>query len=68
MSKPDNTLLWKYAGLATQFLVGIGLFLFAGIKIDQWLKINMPVAVWVLPLLFITAVIVKIIRDTGNKK
>lgn len=68
MSKPDNTLLWKYAGLATQFLVGIGLFLFAGIKIDQWMKINMPVAVWVLPLLFITAVIVKIIRDTGNKK
>ena len=68
MSKPDNTLLWKYAGLATQFLVGIGLFLFAGIKIDQWMKIDMPVAVWVLPLLFITAVIVKIIRDTGNKK
>lgn len=68
MNKPGNNLLWKYAGLATQFLVGIGLFLFAGIKADEWLKLNMPVAVWVLPLLFITAVIIRIIKDTGKKK
>ena len=68
MNKPGNNLLWKYAGLATQFLVGIGLFLFAGMKTDEWLKINMPLAVWVLPLLFITAVIIKIIKDTGKKK
>lgn len=43
-------------------------FLFAGLKLDEWLKFKMPVAVWVLPLLFIVVVIVKIIRDTGNKK
>ncbi len=65
--KENNNLLWKYAGLATQFLVGIGLFLFLGIKIDGWLKIKTPLAVWVLPLLFITAVIVRIVRDTGKK-
>ncbi|OPZ95815.1 MAG: hypothetical protein BWY70_01914 [Bacteroidetes bacterium ADurb.Bin408] len=68
MNKNNNNLLWRYAGLATQFLVGIGLFLFAGLKLDEWLKFKMPVAVWVLPLLFIVVVIVKIIRDTGNKK
>ncbi len=67
-NKPDNNLLWKYAGLATQFLVGIGLSVYAGMKIDQWLKINVPVAVWVLPLLVIVAVIIKIIKDTAQKK
>ncbi len=67
-NKPNNNLLWKYAGLATQFLVGIGLFVFIGMKVDQWLKINTPIAVWVLPLLLIVAVIVKIVKDTAQKK
>ncbi len=68
MSKPDNKLLWRYAGLATQFLVGIGLAVFGGMKIDEWLKFKSPVAVWVLPLLLIIAVIVKAVKDTANKK
>ena len=69
MNKQDNrNLLWKYAGLATQFLVGIGLCVFAGMKVDEWLKIKTPVAVWVLPLLLITAVIVKVVKDTSQKK
>lgn len=68
MNEPNNNLLWKYAGLATQFLVGIGLAVYAGLKIDEWLKIKTPVAVWVLPLLLITAVIIKIIKDTAKKK
>jgi hypothetical protein len=67
-NKENNTSLWKYAGLATQFLVGIGLFLFLGSKLDGWLKLNTPVAVWVLPLLFIVSVIIKIVRDTSKKK
>jgi hypothetical protein len=68
MNKPDNKLLWKYAGLATQFMVGIGLAVYAGIYIDKWLKIKMPLAVWVLPLLVIIAVIVRIVKDTAQKK
>ena len=68
MSKPTNNLLWKYAGLATQFMVAIGLSVYAGLWIDKWLKIKMPLAVWVLPLLVIIAVIVKIIKDTAQKK
>ena len=68
MNEPNNNLLWKYAGLATQFLVGIGLAVYAGLKIDEWLKIKTPLAVWVLPLLLITAVIIKIIKDTAKKK
>ena len=68
MSKPDNKLLWRYAGLATQFLVGIGIAVWGGLYIDKWLKIKMPLAVWVLPLLVIIAVIIKIIKDTSKKK
>ncbi len=68
MSKPDNNFLWKYAGMATQFLVAIGIAVYGGIWIDRWLKLKNPLAVWVLPLLVITGVIVKIIRDTSRKK
>lgn len=59
--------LLKYAGLATQFLVGIGLCVYGGMYIDQWLHTSFPVAVWLLPLLFITGVIISIIKDTGRK-
>lgn len=66
--KNDSSLLWKYAGLATQFLVGIGIAVYAGKKLDESLLTGMPLAVWVLPLLLIVAVIYKIIKDTAPKK
>ena len=69
MNKPDDkNLLWRYAGLTFQFLVGIGLFVFLGMKIDEWLKLPVPVAVWVLPLLLIAVVMIRIIKDTAQKK
>jgi uncharacterized membrane protein YhiD involved in acid resistance len=66
--KNDNGLLWKYAGLATQLLVALGIALFAGIKIDGWLKLKSPIASWVFPLLVISAIIYKVIKDTTPKK
>lgn len=63
----NNQLLLKYAGLTTQFMIGIGLFIFLGIKIDNYFKWKTPVAVWVLPLIFIVAIIVKIVLDTSKK-
>jgi len=68
MNKPPDNSLWKYAGLATQFLLGIGLAVYGGIQLDKLLKLSMPLAVWVLPLLLITAVIIKIVKDTSGKK
>jgi hypothetical protein len=67
MNKKSNSHLLKYAGLATQFLVGIGLAVFGGLYLDKWMNVNMPLAVWILPLLVITGVIIKIIKDTGQK-
>ena len=66
--KTDNSLLLKYAGLATQILIGLGLAVFIGLKIDEWINIKMPLAVWLLPLLVITALIYKVIKDTTIKK
>lgn len=66
--KTDNKLLWRYAGLATQLMAGLGLFVYAGMKLDGWLKLKMPLAVWILPLLFITSVIIRTIIETGKKK
>jgi hypothetical protein len=63
----NNQLLWKYAGLTTQLLIGIGIFVFAGNKIDEFFKWKTPIAVWVLPLVFILAIIIKIVIETSKK-
>ena len=68
MNKHGNKQLWKYAGMATQFLAGIGIALYAGMKVDLWFKLKMPVAVWGLPLLLILGMIIRIIYDTSPKK
>lgn len=67
MNKEPNNSLWKYAGLAAQFLVATGIAVFGGLKIDEWLKLKTPLAVWILPLLVITGIIIKIARDTRPK-
>jgi len=64
----SNKQLLRYAGLATQFLVGIGLCVFIGLKADKWLHISIPLLVWLLPLLLITGIILKIIKETAKKK
>jgi len=54
--------------MATQFLVAIAIGVYGGMKTDEWLKFKTPLAVWLLPLLIITGVIIKIIKDTSTKK
>jgi hypothetical protein len=67
MQQKNNQLL-KYAGLAMQFAVAIGLAVFIGIKIDNYLALKTPMLTWVLPLLFIIVIIYKIVQDTSPKK
>ena len=64
----NNSLLWKYAGLATQLIVGLALAVWLGMRADGWLDFKSPVLVWVLPLLIIIALIIKAIKDTSTKK
>ncbi len=65
--KENNNLLWKYAGLGIQFLIAIGATVYLGIKLDKWLYLKTPIFVWVLPLLIITIIIYKILKDTAPK-
>jgi len=64
----SNKQLLRYAGLAMQFLLSIGLCVFLGIKADRWLKISIPLLVWLLPLLVIIGIIIKIVKETGKRK
>jgi hypothetical protein len=64
---PSNDLM-RYAGLGSQILVSLGIAVFAGYKIDKWLKIPLPLLVWLLPLIVLIAMIYKLIKETSEKK
>lgn len=63
----DKSVL-QYAGLATQWLVSLGIGVFVGYKVDHWLHLKFPIAVWVLPLLILLGGLVRLIRETGGGK
>jgi hypothetical protein len=67
-NKSNKDLLLQYAGLATQLLVLLAITIWAGIKLDKWLKFSTPLFTWVLPLISIVALMIKIIKDTSKKK
>jgi len=66
-STPTSDLM-RYAGLGTQILVSLGIAVFAGYKIDRWLKIPLPLLVWLLPLIALVAIIYKLIKETSSRK
>ena len=71
MTPPDknnNVSLLKYASIGTQFLIGIGIGVFLGLKFDQWLKLKIPLLVWILPLVIIVAFIFKLAKNTSKRK
>lgn len=59
--------LMKYMGLATQFMAGLAIAVFGGLKLDKWLSFSTPLLVWILPLLVLVAMIWQIIKDTSKK-
>jgi len=63
-----NSGLWKYAGLGFQFIAGLSLFMFLGKKTDSYFKFITPLCIWIFPLIFITAVIIKLVIETGKDK
>ncbi|HEX8315586.1 MAG TPA: AtpZ/AtpI family protein [Flavisolibacter sp.] len=58
----------RYAGLGAQILVSLGLAVFAGYHADKWLNTAFPILVWVLPLLVVSLMIYKLIKETSKKK
>jgi len=65
--KESNSELLQYAGMGVQFLVSIGIGIFIGLKLDEWLHLSVPLLVWILPLFIIIGLIIKIIKDTSKK-
>jgi uncharacterized membrane protein len=59
--------LMRYAGLATQIFVSLGIAVFAGYKADKWLKVPIPLLVWILPLVVVTMIIYKLIKETSKR-
>jgi len=70
LPRPNNDTnkkyLMRYAGLATQMLISLGIAVFIGIKADKWLKLSFPILPWLLPLLTLAAIIYRIIKETGH--
>lgn len=67
-NKNNNRDLMRYAGLASQMLVGLGIAVFIGLKADKWLKLSFPILPWLLPLLVLAAILYRIVKETGPKK
>jgi F0F1-type ATP synthase assembly protein I len=64
----SNSSLMRYMGLATQFFISIGVGLWIGSKMDDYLSFGSPILIWVLPLLIVVSSLIKIIIDTNKKK
>jgi len=58
----------RYAGLGAQILVSLGIAVFAGYHIDKWVHAPFPILVWVLPLLVVSLMMYKLIKETSKKK
>jgi F0F1-type ATP synthase assembly protein I len=67
-NKEGNKQLQRYAGLAMQFLVSIGLGVFIGLEADKSLHLSFPLLVWLLPLLIIGGMLFNILKETSKKK
>ena len=63
----DRNLLTQYFTFAWQLLAGLALSVYLGIVIDKWLHTTMPLLVWILPLLVLTGMMIKVIKDTTKK-
>jgi F0F1-type ATP synthase assembly protein I len=66
-STSNKSFLLKYASLGTQLLVAIGLGVFIGLKADKWLRTS-PLLACVLPLLILSGIFYKLLRETGRQK
>jgi hypothetical protein len=64
----NRSLLLKYAGLATQWIIIILVSIYAGKKSDIWFRFKQPLFAWILPLLSILGMLIHIIRDTSAPK
>ncbi|WP_326990544.1 AtpZ/AtpI family protein [Chitinophaga sp. 212800010-3] len=68
--KPNNrnNLLVRYAGLAFQMMVTLGLGVFAGYKLDQRIGWRFPVFLIIFSLIALAILLWQIIKDTRRNE
>jgi Putative F0F1-ATPase subunit Ca2+/Mg2+ transporter len=64
----DKNAIVRYASMGTQMMVIIGLGVFGGVKLDEYLGWKIPVCTLVLSLLSVSAAIYLSIKDFLKKK
>jgi len=67
IDKKRSNELWQYAGIGGQLFVSLGIGVFLGLELDKW-TFNIPLFVWILPLLILIAMIVRLIKATSKRK
>lgn len=67
-SNTGRNQLWQYAGIGGQIFVSLGIGVFLGLKLDEWVKFKIPLFIWILPLLILIAMIVRLIKATSKRK
>lgn len=65
--KPNSKSLMQYAGFAAQLVVGLLLAVYAGLWLDKRTGINIPIFIWLLPLLLLIGMLIKVVKDTSKK-
>lgn len=66
--KPDNNnLLFRYIGLAFQMMATLGVGVFAGYKLDQWIGMSFPLFLIIFSLLALALLLWQIIKDTRRQ-
>jgi hypothetical protein len=65
--KQENAVL-KYAGLATQWMVMLGLGVWGGMKIDKALGLSLPVFLVLLPLIALIVSLYSLIKSLSKPK
>ncbi len=67
MQENKRNVLIKYASMATQLLVGLGLTTWLGTWLDKKMATKKPMATWIFPMTFLIGFLVKLIKDTNKK-
>jgi hypothetical protein len=67
----DTNFQWsKFAGLASQWAIGIAFLLWLGKYLDKqnFFHLKMPLFIWLLPFIFILISLINIVKETNKKK
>ena len=66
--RQNNNDVLRYAGLGAQIFVSLGIAVYIGYRADRWLKVSIPLLVWLLPFVVLAAMIYKMVKETSKRK